>query len=288
MNAHNLLYIVLLVKQRQLPKEALNIYLFNSQSCESMFRNARSLTGVYSTRINFTEADFLNRSNKISILNRIKCDHLFQDNENEHLVFPIHHMNKVNNQLLSLTNLNDIDQLDIEKIISQVYNEALKLTEHLEISQLLKENNIFDLNLLSTYVFRQLRATSKMFDCSSEIINDDDDNEFNLEDEEEEDELEDDSGGIIDQPDDDDEQMMDNTPDDQASNNYNMTTVKADFRGMKIFDEIETCRRDSYFKLKINDNYKYIHKQSACWLLTDKNVHLSNDRLSRVIQSSRR
>jgi hypothetical protein len=76
LNAHNLLYIILLVKQKKLPKEALNIYLFNSQSCESMFRNARSLSGTYSTIINFTVADFLNRSQKISILNRIKCDHL--------------------------------------------------------------------------------------------------------------------------------------------------------------------------------------------------------------------
>jgi hypothetical protein len=24
--------------------------------------------------------------------------------------------------------------------------------------------------------------------------------------------------------------------------------------------------------LKINESYKYIHKQSACWLLTDKNM----------------
>jgi hypothetical protein len=71
-------------------------------------------------------------------------------------------------------------------------------------------------------------------------------------------------------------------------NDYNMTTMKANFNGMKIFDEIETCRRDSYFKLKINASYKHIHNQSACWLLTDKNMRLSNDRLSRAIQSSRK
>ena len=33
---------------------------------------------------------------------------------------------------------------------------------------------------------------------------------------------------------------------------------------------------------------KYIHKQSACWVLTDRNVRLSNNKLSRVIQSSRK
>jgi hypothetical protein len=31
LNAHNLLYLILFVKQKQLLKEAVNVYLFNSQ-----------------------------------------------------------------------------------------------------------------------------------------------------------------------------------------------------------------------------------------------------------------
>lgn len=152
LNAHNLLYIILLVQQKKLPKEALNIYLFNSQSCESMFRNTRSLSGTYSTIINFTVADFLNRSQKITILNRIKCDHLSQQDGNERLSFPIHHKHKRDNHLSSVQNLDDIDQLDIEKIILDAYNEALELMERLEISRVLQENEVFDLNSLSKYV----------------------------------------------------------------------------------------------------------------------------------------
>ncbi|CAF4628340.1 unnamed protein product [Rotaria socialis] len=284
LNAHNLLYIILLVKQKQLPKEALNVYLFNSQSCESMFRNARSLSGTYSTRINFTVADFLNRSQKISMLNRIKCDNLFQQDDSEHLSFPIHHKHKRDNHLLSLQNLDDIDQLDVENIISDAYSEALELIKRLEISRLLQEHDVLGLNSLSKYVFTQLSSRSKMFDYSTQIINDDDDNEFDLEDEEEEEEEEDDddNSDIINQL------NNDVIFDEDDDNNCTMTTIKSNFNGMKIFDEIETGRRDSYFKLKINDKYKYIHKQSACWLLTDKNTRLSNDRLSRVIQSSRK
>ena len=37
-------------------------------------------------------------------------------------------------------------------------------------------------------------------------------------------------------------------------------TVKALFNNMKISDEVETCSHDCYFKLKINDTYKYFHK----------------------------
>ncbi|CAF1508847.1 unnamed protein product, partial [Didymodactylos carnosus] len=49
-NAHNLLYLILLVQQQQLPAHALNIFLFNSQACESICRNTRALSGCYSTR----------------------------------------------------------------------------------------------------------------------------------------------------------------------------------------------------------------------------------------------
>jgi len=44
---------------------------------------------------------------------------------------------------------------------------------------------------------------------------------------------------------------------------------------------------NSYFKVKINDTTKFLHKQSAAWLLTDKNDRLSTDRLSRVMGSSK-
>ena len=67
-----------------------------------------------------------------------------------------------------------------------------------------------------------------------------------------------------------------------------MMTMRTNFNGMKIFDTVEPSRQDCYFKLKINGTFKFIHKQSAFWLLTDKNMRLSNDRLSRVIQSSRK
>ncbi|CAF4501034.1 unnamed protein product [Rotaria magnacalcarata] len=236
-----------------------------------------------------TQLESLNVALKTKRPERRKCDHLFQQDDNEHLSFPIHHKHKRDNHLLSLQNLDDIDQLDVEDIISSSYSEALELIERLEISRLLQENDVigrdvrtvtplvFGLNSLSKYVFKQLNSRPKMFDYSTHIINDDDDDEFDLEEEEEND-----NSDIV------NELNSDVTFDEEDDNDYNMTTIKSNFNGMKIFDEIETCRRDSYFKLKINDSYKYIHKQLACWLLTDKNTRLSNDRLSRVIQSSRK
>jgi hypothetical protein len=59
-----------------------------------MFQNARCLSGTFSTRINFTVADYLCRSQKLSTLNTIKYDQLSQQEDNDSLSFPIHYKNK--------------------------------------------------------------------------------------------------------------------------------------------------------------------------------------------------
>ncbi len=63
-----------------------------------------------------------------------------------------------------------------------------------------------------------------------------------------------------------------------------INTTKKDFVGIKVLNTVEPYVEDSYFKVKINDETKYIHKQSGCWLLTDEKTKLSNDRLLRVQQ----
>jgi hypothetical protein len=179
-----------------------------------------------------------------------------------------------------LQNLDDINQLDIEKIISDAFDQALQLTERLEISKLLKEHDVFELYSLSKYVFQQLNSSPKMFDYSTQTINDDS-NESNLEDEEENN-----NSDIINNLHDDEKVNDDIVVDQEDDDDYSMTTIKANSNGIKIFHQTESHRRAAYFTVKINDHRKYIHKQSASWLLTDKNIRLSNDRLSRVIQTS--
>ncbi|CAF4574681.1 unnamed protein product, partial [Didymodactylos carnosus] len=133
LNAHNLLYLILLVQQKQLPKESLHIFLFNSQSCEGMFRNARSLSGAYSTIVNFTTHDFLRRAAKLSLLNKIKCNELTNQTDGR-ILFPIHHKRKTNNDLFTIQNLDDVDYLDIEQVISESYEASVELIENLGIT----------------------------------------------------------------------------------------------------------------------------------------------------------
>ena len=76
-NAHQLTYIILLVLEEKLPMEALQIFLFNSQTCESTFRSARSMSGTFSSIVNFSVMQFINRAQKLSILNAIKSESEF-------------------------------------------------------------------------------------------------------------------------------------------------------------------------------------------------------------------
>ncbi|CAF1397314.1 unnamed protein product [Didymodactylos carnosus] len=112
-NAHNLLYLILLVKQKQLPPHVLHVHTFNSQACESIFGNARALSGIYSTIINFTVHDFLRRAQRLSLLNDIKCKQLNDESVNN-LVFPVHYKHRNDPQSLLTQSQTEIDQIHIE------------------------------------------------------------------------------------------------------------------------------------------------------------------------------
>ncbi|CAF4855980.1 unnamed protein product [Rotaria socialis] len=68
MNAHSLVAICLLVHQQDLPISTLRFPNYHSQSCEATFRNSRSMSGVFSTVVNFTTEQFLKRAGKLSVL----------------------------------------------------------------------------------------------------------------------------------------------------------------------------------------------------------------------------
>ncbi|CAF2958662.1 unnamed protein product [Rotaria sp. Silwood2] len=276
-NSHNLLYLIILVKQRTLPKEALNVFLFSSQPCESTFKNARALSGIYHTAVNFTAADFLRRSEKLSILNEEKCNNVLNENDRE-LKFPIHHKgNRVNYD--SLSNLNDIDKISVENIILAAFNRAKELVSNLNILPSLKKCNACELNGLSKNIFDSIRFninsdtySATDADSSSDSESDYDDetmesNEFNSD--------------LINVDEEDKDAATTQSVDE-------IKTEKINFTGMRIFDSINPAMKNSYFQVQINNKIKFIHKQTACWLLTDKASRLSADRLSRVIETNKK
>ncbi|CAF2975844.1 unnamed protein product [Rotaria sp. Silwood2] len=57
------------------------------------------------------------------------------------------------------------------------------------------------------------------------------------------------------------------------------------FKVVRIFNEIPNSQMISYFRIKLNESDKFMHKQIACWLLTDNKPTFSVDRLQRVQQA---
>ncbi|CAF1063680.1 unnamed protein product [Adineta ricciae] len=57
-----------------------------------------------------------------------------------------------------------------------------------------------------------------------------------------------------------------------------LNSKKSDFKGMRIADNLNPTLRHSYFKIKIKNRSKYMHKQSACWLQSNQIKKLSSDR----------
>ncbi|CAF1092861.1 unnamed protein product [Didymodactylos carnosus] len=147
--------------------------------------------------------------------------------------------------------------------------------ENLHMSTVLKQHGIFQLEQLSKYVFHELSSTSKMFDNSTTSNTSDDSDSYS--------EREPELGDADNNNNDSDEDS-----ECQSDDNGSINTAKTNFSGIQIKDKINTELKNSYFKIKINNTDKYLHKQSAIWLLTDKNNRISTDRLSRVIETSKK
>lgn len=271
-----MLYMVLLVKQHSVPKQALiNIHLFNSQGCESLFRDARSLSGSFSTIVNFTVNNFIKRSQKLAILNQFKYD------QTEHnLSFPKHHKHKHDDSTVLPNQMNEIDKLDVEQIISNAYDQAIHISQHSKMLDVLERYDLIGLQNLSEFVFDNLTKTSKMFNYSSQMTSYDVE-EFELDDENDDDNVLDNEENDF-----DDEGLFDFENDDDVDEKDMLTSTKSEFNGIRIVDDIDPNSKQSYFRIKLNDKIKYLHKQSACWLLANKITKLSSDRLSRCKQQS--
>jgi hypothetical protein len=57
---------------------------------------------------------------------------------------------------------------------------------------------------------------------------------------------------------------------------------------MKVYSKINPKLKDSYFEVLINAKVRFIHKQTASWILTKEENKLSADRLTRVIQMNKK
>jgi hypothetical protein len=138
-NSHTLVYLSLLAIQQHLPIECLNVSIFNSQSCESTFRSCRAMSGPFSSIVNFSVHQFLQRAKTLSYLNSIKSRNHDSDTNNS-LVFPRHHkLSKLVNskQVLPLSSSSSVP-LSLEAIeitILRAYSNVCRLVVDMNMCQ---------------------------------------------------------------------------------------------------------------------------------------------------------
>ncbi|CAF2234734.1 unnamed protein product [Rotaria magnacalcarata] len=277
-NIHCLTSIIILVSSGHLPVYALNTYLFSSQACEATFRSARSLNGTFSSITNFSVYEFMDKIEKISILNKINSTEESSVTTCS-IKFPIHHKNRrdESSTATNTQNLTPITITDMEKIIIKTYQKAQIIMNELRLTETLKKNGLDDCKKLSSFVFKELNERS-IVDYS--FVDDDDIEESS---DDEADDNNDNTSQSLDTDDESNENVLDNDDLDI----HHIVTSKETFQGMKIYEQIDPSKKNHYFSIFINNKQKFIHKQTAARLLTKSENTLSSSRLSRVQQTHR-
>lgn len=281
-NAHSLTYLLLLFSEKKITEEAFQT-IFNSQICESYFRTARSMSGPFSSVVNFSVKEFLHRASKLSTLEDIK--HTSELNLNN-LTFPKHHkLWKPTSSSLFAFTASSITEKSIEDIVCSAYIAATQILTNCDLSILDPSDEMISFDEVNRLAFEKLARSKRNMSTSQSF-------QWSQEDQEsEEDDDDDDSNSSKHlsnrsrrnyHSDDDDLSTNSDESDTTIVPNVNGSTV----RGMRIFDSIDARQSNSFFRVKINNKEKYMHKQTASWCLTKNNVKLSSDRVKRV-QSQR-
>ena len=66
---------------------------------------------------------------------------------------------------------------------------------------------------------------------------------------------------------------------------HDFTAIQPTFKGMRVHDKSRPHLANSFFKIRINGVRKYVHKQTACYILSEQKQTLSSDRTKRVTQA---
>jgi len=279
-NAHCITYLLLLVAEKQVTDEAVQV-IFNSQICENYFRAARSMSGVFSSVVNFTVNEFLHRVSKLSVLQDIKCASELNLNN---LIFPKHHkLWRGTNPSFSTSTTPCITEKVIEDTVISAFIKSTQILSDCNLSILNPTDQMISFDEVNRLAFEKLtRSKQKMSNTQS--FQSSNDNEETDEDDDYEESENSESNDVYAQPSDNND-----TDDDDSLTNIDESVpyvipnvTSSTIRGMRIVDSINDNQSKSFFHVKINDQSKFIHKQTATWFLTKSNVKLSSDRLKRV------
>ena len=249
LNAHCLVCLIFLVIDGKLPRDVLAIERFHSQSCEAMFRAARAFSSGCSSGVNFTILQFLNLTDKLSLIQKIKTEH--EQFTPPLLRFPVHHKNKLgppSNDTIHADALLPTKAM-IEEVIVRAFKKAAEYVEAVGIMDYLRRNKIFNILDVSNHA-RMLFDDKRIFDYYAQETGDDEGTNYSYD--------QSTSGfGSYDFIDEDETFSILRFHEDPDS-------LQPTCCGMRVCENIPSHLSQAYFKIRINGQDKYIYKSSAC------------------------
>lgn len=234
------------------------------------------MSGTFSSIVNFSVAQFLRRVQKLSILNRIKVESEMKSSTPNtiSLRFPKHYKHSKETSVSSaVLSVSPPTKDEIRQIVSSAFNDASRLLEKVGVCDSLKKNKMNTFKSLNTFIADRLNLTSArggQFRSAS--------SSFDAESENESDDETDNDGPY------DEDEFLDGS--DDELNVYDLDGVREkSVHGVRLVDRVTPETASSYFKVRIEEKEKFLHKQTACWLLTEEKHSLSADRVLRVMQN---
>lgn len=240
--------IIVLVKCRDDGVEHLFLPpLFGSQPCESTFRQIRSMSSTYSTKVNSSLLEFIQKLKRIHTQGEIVCS-----TNMKNVKFP-----RLENKLLNMLVSNDLPS-----------NEDI--IENIEKA---KRNAIHDLKMFNL----QLTEDELKLECKLELKN----IEIHFEEVDEE-EIESDENienEIV------DNDVFENEIIDL--HDLSILTNVSDNIQLKSYEKENILAEDNPFTMvtSLSGKTKIVKKSSIVWLLSTSNTKMSSDRLLRVQQN---
>ena len=248
LNAHSLLGICLLVAKKHLPESALSISNYHSQSCESTFRLTRSMSGSFSSIVNFTVEQFLKRAGKLSVLTEI-------ENQSESgqlkcpLKFPKHHKRRRKRTILKKqTADSSVDLLttdNIGKAVYRAFDDAYNLLSTVDINDVLEKRRKNSISQVSSFVRAHFSKKFKKVSYGDvETYSSDDEYDHKY------------------QVDQSESEEKDDSSDDEEHVSSVSASGKSHFHGMRVYDSIPSSQSNSYFRVEVDGKKNsFINKQ---------------------------
>ncbi|CAF1484109.1 unnamed protein product [Rotaria magnacalcarata] len=284
LNVHSLTYLAILVAEQTISEDALNVSLFNFQVCESTFRAARSMFGSFSSVVNFSVNEFLQRVEKLALLQSARWSSGCNMNN---LVFPKHH--KQSRQTMPVpttsTRTTTITEELLERTVLNAYIQAKEILSSCEFSILDSSEELISFEEVNRIAYKNLtkskcKISKKKTRVSNSVEEEDEEieNEYDDDDDNKEQHQLDKRYRENNTTDEDEESMLMDELDFDVLSEVSGSTV----HGMRIFDSVDNCQNESFFSVEVNGQKKYMHKQTANWYFSKTKPISSSDRLKRV------